>query len=87
LLPIAWQNPVLGAGLRDLLDQADSQFDPRTVNEAHNGYLDVFIELGIVGLILVALVVWMYFRKAKNELGKLSLGRISDVLFGHVPAP
>jgi O-antigen ligase len=38
------------------------------INEAHNGYLDVWIELGVVGLILVALVVWMYFRKARNEL-------------------
>jgi len=67
LLPIAWHNPVLGLGygafwIRPvpglILD----------VNEAHNGYLDVFIELGIFGLVLVALAAWMYLRKARHEI-------------------
>jgi O-antigen ligase len=67
LLPIAWQNPVLGLGYGAfwILPVPGLTLD---INEAHNGYLDVWIELGVVGLILVALVVWMYFRKARNEL-------------------
>ncbi len=67
LTPIAWQNPVLGLGYGAfwIKEVPGLTLD---VNEAHNGYLDVFIELGVVGLILVALVVWMYFKKARNEL-------------------
>jgi exopolysaccharide production protein ExoQ len=67
LLPIAWHNPVLGLGYGAfwILPVPGLTLD---VNEAHNGYLDVFIELGAVGLILLALVVGMYFRKARNEL-------------------
>jgi exopolysaccharide production protein ExoQ len=67
LAPIAWQNPVLGIGYGAfwITPVPDLTLD---INEAHNGYLDVFIELGVVGLILVALVVVTYFRKARNEL-------------------
>jgi exopolysaccharide production protein ExoQ len=67
LLPIAWHNPVMGLGYGAFwIKQVPGL--TLDVNEAHNGYLDVFMELGVVGLILVALAVWMYFRKAKNEL-------------------
>jgi Ca2+/Na+ antiporter len=67
LLPIAWHNPVLGLGygafwIRPVVGLT------LDINEAHNGYLDVFLELGVVGLVLVALTVWMYAKKAKNEL-------------------
>jgi O-antigen ligase len=67
LLPIAHQYPVLGQGYGAfwITPVAGLTLD---VNEAHNGYLDVFIELGAVGLVLLALVVIAYFRKAKNEL-------------------
>jgi exopolysaccharide production protein ExoQ len=67
LAPIAWQNPVLGLGYGAfwIKPVPDLTLD---VNEAHNGYLDVFLELGIVGLVLLALTVWMYFRKARNEV-------------------
>jgi len=69
LLPIAWQHPVLGAGY------GSSWVKPfpgltLAINEAHNGYLEVFLELGVVGLILLALAVAMMFRKAKNELAE-----------------
>ena len=67
LLPIAWQNPVLGLGYGAFWITPVSGLT-LDVNEAHNGYLDVFIELGGVGLILVALAVGMYFRKARHEL-------------------
>ena len=66
LLPIAWQNPVLGAGY------GSSWIKPvpgltLDINEAHNGYLDVFLELGVAGLVLLALTVMMYLKKAMNE--------------------
>ena len=67
LLPIAWRNPVLGGGFGSfwITPVPNLTLD---VNEAHNGYLDVFLELGIVGLILLVPVFLMYFRKARNEL-------------------
>lgn len=35
------------------------------INQAHNGYLDVFMELGIVGVILLCLCILSYFVKAR----------------------
>jgi O-antigen ligase len=67
LAPIAWQNPILGLGYGAFWIKPVPNLT-LDINEAHNGYLDVFIELGAVGMILLALVVWMYFRKAKSEL-------------------
>jgi len=66
LLPIAWQHPVVGLGYGAfwITPVPGLSLD---VNEAHNGYLDVFIELGTLGLILVALVVVDYARKARLE--------------------
>jgi exopolysaccharide production protein ExoQ len=67
LLPVAWHNPVLGLGYGAFwIKQVPGL--TLDINEAHNGYLDVLLELGVVGLILMALVVWTYFRKARNEL-------------------
>jgi exopolysaccharide production protein ExoQ len=66
LLPIAWQHPILGAGFGSfwIAPVPDLTLD---VNEAHNGYLDVFIELGVVGLVLVFFIFVEYFKKAKQE--------------------
>jgi len=67
LLPLACQNPVLGLGYGDFWIKPVPGLTLDS-NEAHNGYLDVFLELGVVGLTLLALVAVAYFRKAKNEL-------------------
>ncbi len=66
LLPIAWQHPVLGLGYGAfwIAPVPDLTLD---VNEAHNGYLDVFIELGVVGLVLLLFMFVEYFQKAKSE--------------------
>jgi len=66
LLPIAWKHPVLGLGYGAfwIAPVPDLTLD---VNEAHNGYLDVFIELGVVGLVLLLFMFVEYFKKAKRE--------------------
>jgi len=66
LLPIAWKHPVLGLGYGAfwIAPVPDLTLD---VNEAHNGYLDVFIELGVVGLVLLLFMFVEYFQKAKRE--------------------
>jgi O-antigen ligase len=66
LLPIAWQHPALGLGFGSFWIKPVPGLTI-DVHEAHNGYLDVFLEQGVVGLILVAMVCVMYFRKARNE--------------------
>lgn len=49
LIPVVSNNPVLGVGYGGFWVHAiESQ-----VNEAHNGYLDVMIELGLVGILLL----------------------------------
>lgn len=64
LIPVAMKNPVLGVGYGGYWIEP-LQLGPKlTVNEAHNGYIDVFIELGAVGLILLAMVIVAFFRKA-----------------------
>jgi exopolysaccharide production protein ExoQ len=67
LLPIAWQHPVLGGGYGSfwITPVRGLTLD---VNEAHNGYLDVFVELGVTGLLLLVMVVVTYFKKARKEL-------------------
>ncbi len=66
LLPIAWQHPILGSGFGSfwIMPVPELTLD---VNEAHNGYLDVFIELGVVGLVLIFFIFVEYFKKAKQE--------------------
>ena len=74
LISIALKHPVLGVGYGGfwmhplVIDSVKLM----TVNEAHNGYIDVFIELGTVGLILLAMVIVAFFRKAtevfKNDI-------------------
>ena len=74
LISIAMKHPVLGVGYGGFW-MHPIVIDPvklMTVNEAHNGYIDVFIELGTVGLILLAVVIVAFFRKAtevfKNDI-------------------
>jgi O-antigen ligase len=40
---------------------------PGQVNEAHNGYLDVFLQLGVVGIVLLMVVVVSFYRRAREE--------------------
>lgn len=64
LIPLSLKTPVLGVGygafwIRPIFDFA--------INQAHNGYLDVFIELGAVGLLILAGLIVSYFLKATRE--------------------
>lgn len=68
LLPVASQQPILGLGF-------GSFWTPLTrvhylVGEAHNGYLDVVLELGIVGLVLLSLFLLSSCRKAVSGLAR-----------------
>lgn len=53
------QSPILGVGLGNYLSMARPLYDPKTPFYAHNLYLDVAAEIGLVGLVLfLMLFVW-----------------------------
>ena len=46
-------------------------------NEGHNGYIDVYIDLGIVGVVLVLIVIVSAFSGALNDLqSEFEMGRL-----------
>jgi exopolysaccharide production protein ExoQ len=66
LLPLA-QSPIVGSGyesfwLGDRLAQIGDQTSVG-INEAHNGYLEIYLNLGWMGLILLAFVLVTGYRK------------------------
>jgi O-antigen ligase len=65
-------NPILGAGFESFwlgapLDRPGSRWSFH-VNEAHNGYLEVYLNLGWVGIVLLAAVIVTSYR---NVIGLL----------------
>jgi exopolysaccharide production protein ExoQ len=83
VLPFA-QNPVFGSGyesfwLGDRL-KAIGELTQNGIQEAHNGYLEIYLNLGWAGIIFLALVIATGYRRvvlATNQapaIGKLMLG-------------
>jgi exopolysaccharide production protein ExoQ len=74
-------NPLLGAGfesfwLGERLDKlwAKWWWEP---NQAHNGYIETYINLGLVGLFLLAGILISTFRKIRLDLlGNFEFGRL-----------
>lgn len=66
LLPVAMQNPIVGSGFGGFWTQnARMLFE---IANAHSGYLDVFLGLGFIGLLLVSIFLLSSCRKAQREL-------------------
>lgn len=73
-------NPIIGVGFEsfwmgDRLEQAkgDFKFQP---NEAHNGYLETYLSLGLIGLfVLVAALIASFFKIRRAILTDFQLGR------------
>lgn len=69
ILPVAFRNPILGVGYGSFWVNPPISYSLSSmVNEAHNGYLDVFVELGIVGLILFLGFLLSSCRKAQKAM-------------------
>jgi O-antigen ligase len=76
-------NPVVGVGYDSfwLGDRLDKFVAKHQVYEAHNGYLEVYLELGFVGLALMAALVLSVFLKAKKSLlSNFDYGRLRLVV-------
>ena len=85
-------NPLLGAGFESFwlgsrLERMWRAFPVFLPNEAHNGYIEVYLNLGWVGVVLITLVLINGYRRAtsvfrrESVLGSLMLGYIVTAAF------
>lgn len=66
LIPIAMQHPILGSGFGGFwTSQAIEEHGER---ESHNGYLETFVTLGFVGLLLWSLLLLSWSSKYYDDL-------------------
>jgi O-antigen ligase len=76
-------NPVLGAGfesfwLGDEAKKLNSMYDSHSVNfnEAHNGYLEIYLQLGLLGMALtLGLIVATYAKARRTLINDFNFGR------------
>ena len=83
---VAWQiftaNPILGAGM-DAFGLAYTRFDTRNgmfrVEQAHNDYLQILVEGGVVGFAIVAAFIVLLVRKGAAAVGDDEAGEYQRV--------
>jgi len=81
LIKIASQHPILGAGygsfwIGDISHNLWSTFTWRP-NQGHNGYIDIYLELGAVGLIiLVIIIVYAYRNIVRKSFVEFDYGAL-----------
>jgi O-antigen ligase len=67
-------NPLLGVGYSSFwagerLERFWAMYPTSPPIEAHNGYLEIYLNLGLVGLSLIASVLWRGLRTTRNRMG------------------
>jgi len=87
------QNPIIGVGFESFWNasiktfRSEGEYMFRNINSAHNGYIDVYLNLGWIGVSLVVLVLLSgYFRACravhqKPEVGGLLLAFVVTAAF------
>jgi exopolysaccharide production protein ExoQ len=84
LLPLA-TNPVLGAGYENFWMGQRFLTVARNLarlNQAHNGYLEIYLNLGWVGLLLLgALIITGYRNLMRGLYGNFDIGRLKLIFF------
>jgi exopolysaccharide production protein ExoQ len=69
ILPVALLHPILGVGFGSFWINPPFTYSLSImVNEAHNGYLDVFVELGFVGFSLFLVFLLCFYRDARKAM-------------------
>lgn len=63
----AASHPILGTGFGGYFDTGN-EFSRTHGYSAHNGLLDVYVELGLVGIIFVLVFLLSFFRRVRREL-------------------
>ena len=81
-------NPLLGTGytsfwLGERLQRIWALYPRTPLIQAHNGYLEVYLNLGLVGLTLLGGVLWTGLRNARRRLhaGSYETGNLDDRIF------
>jgi exopolysaccharide production protein ExoQ len=84
VLPLA-TNPLLGAGYEDFWMGERFETVARklaTLNQAHNGYLEIYLNLGWMGLFLLAMVILGGYKRLVSSLKEnFELGRLKLAFF------
>jgi len=66
LLPVAMQRPLVGRGFGGFWTQRTREVFQ--ISEGHSGYLDMLLDLGFVGTLLVSMFLLSSCRKAQRQL-------------------
>ncbi len=92
-------NPVIGTGFESFWISPNVEkvwqglkgwWAPKGLNEAHNGYLEIYLNLGWIGLFLIALILISGYRRAVKafrrdpEFGGLMLAYIVTATFYNI---
>jgi len=88
-------NPIFGVGYDSfwLGERFDFFMQKHHVSQAHNGYLEVYVEVGMIGLFLFAGFLFATFRKAKSSLllnfdyGRVRMALLFIFLFYNITEP
>lgn len=65
----AAQHPILGTGFGSYF-ATDNEFSRTFGYTGHNGLLDIYVELGVVGIILVLVFFLSFYRRVRGELAQ-----------------
>ena len=69
ILPVAMRSAICGVGYGSFWINPPISYQlTLMVNEAHNGYLDVFVEIGFVGMVLFLIFLMSSCRQAQKAL-------------------
>ncbi|MDF0643877.1 MAG: O-antigen ligase family protein [Nitrospira sp.] len=86
LLDFASQSPIFGVGYGGFWapgnQELEELFSPQFIlAQSHNGYLAVYVELGITGIVLLALFILAYCGKVGRELSHASEWGVFGICF------
>ncbi len=62
VMPIFYAHPIFGQGLFSVFRPVDPEAKRIAYNHPHNAYLEVALDMGVVGLAVVAWMMWGFWR-------------------------
>ena len=81
VLDIASLNPLLGVGYGSFWGLETEIFSTFGVKQAHNGYLGVYLEVGIVGIVFLFAFLMEFSGKVRREVNHMFDGGVLGICF------